>query len=85
MADDAFQLNAFEGGAEFGAPGHISAMNPSRRLLNVPMQGGNLSLLGDARAALPMLAEVYTFPLDLTETVDLTIEASVTGAMPESW
>lgn len=80
VADDAFQLNAFESGASYGAPGHVSATNPARRLQNVPMQGGYLSLLGDLTASLPMLAEVYTFPLDPAQSVELTIEASVTEA-----
>jgi hypothetical protein len=44
------------------------------------MQGGYLTVLGDRTAPLPMLAEVYTFPIDLAEPVDLTIEASVTDA-----
>ena len=80
LADDAFQINAFENGAVFGGEGHVSAANPQRRLANVPMESGYLDLLGDATAPLPMLAEVYTFPLDPAELVDLTIEASVTAA-----
>lgn len=80
VAEDAFQLHAFESGASYGEPGHVSATNPARRLQNVPMQGGYLSLLGDSNAPLPMLAEVYTFPLDPAQPVDLTIEASVTEA-----
>ncbi len=80
VADDAFQLNAFESGASYGAEGHVSATKPGRRLQNVPMQGGYLSLIGDSSAPLPMLAEVYTFPLDPAEPVDLTIEASVNAA-----
>lgn len=79
LADDAFQINAFENGAQFGEEGHVSATNPQRRLPNVPLRGGYLSLLGNNTAAPPMLAEVYTFPLDTAEPVDLTLEASVTA------
>ena len=80
MADDTFQVNAFENGAQFGEAGHVSATNPHRRIASLPMQGGYLSLLGDGAAPLPMLAEVYTFPQAPDETVVLTIEASVTEA-----
>jgi hypothetical protein len=80
VADDAFQINAFENGAVFGGEGHVSSANPHRRLANVPMESGYLDVLGDASAPLPMLAEVYTFPIDPADPVDLTIEASVTAA-----
>jgi len=80
MADDAFQINAFENGAAYGADGHVSAANPQRALPNVPIKGGYLTRLGDNTAVLPMLAEVYTFPMDLDAPVNLTIEASVTAA-----
>jgi hypothetical protein len=80
VADDAFALNAFENGAEFGTVGHVSAANPARRLPNVPVKGGYLTVLGDQTAPLPMMAQVYTFPVDLAEAVDLTIEAEVTEA-----
>lgn len=80
MAEDAFQLNAFENGAGYGEAGHVSASNPQRRLPNVPLRGGYLSLLGDATSVVPMLAEVYTFPMDRAQPVELTLEASVTAA-----
>lgn len=80
MADDAFQINAFENGAGFGTEGHVSAANPQRRLPNVPLRGGYLTTLGDSSVPFPMLAEVYTFPADKTAPVDLTLEAKVTDA-----
>ena len=80
MAEDAFALNAFENGAVYGGEGHIWAENPQRPLPNIPIKGGYLTRLGDSAAALPMLAEVYTYPMDLTAPVDLTVEASVTAA-----
>jgi hypothetical protein len=80
MADDAFQLNAFENGAGFGQTGHVNAEHTQRPMANIPTKGGYLSVLGDRTSPMPMLAEVYTYPSNATETVDLTIEASVTKA-----
>jgi hypothetical protein len=80
MAGDAFQINAFENGAQYGGDGHVSANAPHVRLQNVPPRGGYLTALGDSAAPYPMLAEVYTFPLDQTEPVNLTLEATVTEA-----
>jgi hypothetical protein len=80
MAEDAFQLNAFENGASFGQAGHVFAGNTHRPLPNIPTQGGYLSVLGDRTAPVPMLAEVYTYPMDALTPIDLTIEASVSEA-----
>ena len=67
MADDRFAINAFEGDADYGQPGHITA------------GAGPLHVaLGDSSVDLPMLAEVYTFPAQATPR--LTIEAEVTDA-----
>lgn len=67
MADDRFAINAFEGDADYGQPGHITA------------GAGPLHIsLGDPSVDLPMLAEVYTFPAQATSR--LTIEAAVTDA-----
>lgn len=66
MADDRFALHAFEGGASYGQPGHITAG-----------AGPLLMALGDPSVDLPMLAEVYTFPAQ--STPQLTIEAAVTA------
>jgi hypothetical protein len=79
MADDSFQLHAFENGADYGMPGHVSAADPHRPTAGVPSRGGFLSLLGDASVDLPMLAEVYTFPTG-TPNVRLVIESAVTEA-----
>lgn len=80
MAEDQFQIHAFEGDADYGMPGHISAGNPNRPLPGVPAKGGFLTMLGDAGVSLPMLAEVYTFPSDAGTPVRLVIEAAVTPA-----
>jgi hypothetical protein len=80
MADDSFQINAFENGARFGQAGHVSIANPQRVLANIPTRGGYLTSLGDRTASVPMLAEVYTFPTEDDASVDLTLEATVTTA-----
>jgi hypothetical protein len=67
---DAFQLQAYENGAAFGAPGHVSAERP--------VGEGRVDQLGDATVELPMLAQVYTWPAGSTP-VEVTIEAAVTA------
>jgi len=77
MDQDAFQLHAYEGPAAFGDPGHISAAAPRKG----GASGSFLSLIGDATTERPLLAEVYTYPAEvsaLSGKVGLTIEASVT-------
>lgn len=68
MADDAFQLHV----QETGAAGDVSAANP------VSPRGGLLIALGNPGLALPMLAEVYTWPTD--GGAQPVIEATVTKA-----
>ena len=70
LADDTFQLHAFEKGAGYGQPGDVWSGAP------VSPDGGYLVSLGDPGLDIPMLAEVYTFPTDIP--ADLTIEATVT-------
>ena len=79
LADDTFQLHAFEDGADYGTPGHVSAQNPGQLLPGTPVKGGWLSRLGDPTLDLPMLAEIYTFPKGGTD-VDVVVEATVTEA-----
>ena len=80
MAQDTFEIHAFENGAGRNAPGHVSAANPQRRLSGVPTRGGDLTLLGDDSVALPMLAEVYTWPLDPAMSVEVQVETVVSDA-----
>ena len=78
---DAFQLHAFESGAEFGAPGHVWAEAPSGAEAALGREGGFLSVLGDGSVDWPLMAEVYTFPaegMSGTGAVELVIEAAVT-------
>ena len=78
MDRDTFQLNAFEGGALWGEEGHVSATNPQRLVPGVPPRGGYMTLLGDDTVDLPMLAEVYTYPLNPNLAVDMTVEVVMT-------
>jgi hypothetical protein len=77
MDKDTFQLHAFEDGAIYGGKGHISAANPGNKLAGIPSKSGFMAFLGDDSVALPMLAEVYTYPIDLGVPVELTIEVDV--------
>ncbi len=70
---DAFQLHAFENGAAYADPGHISAAYTGK-----PGETGILSVLGDAKAELPLLAEVYTFAK--SGNAEIVLEAAVTSA-----
>ncbi|MFN3824537.1 MAG: hypothetical protein ACK4GW_07525 [Pseudorhodobacter sp.] len=80
LSNDSFELHAFENGAEPGGAGHVSAANPQRRIAGVPGRGGVLTLLGDDSVALPMLAEVYTWPLDPAINVEVQVETVVSAA-----
>ncbi len=75
---DTFGVNAFEAGAGYNDPGHISAANPGNLPLTGQIGGGYLMILGDTQATPPMLAEVYTYPKDAVMPVEISIEAVVT-------
>lgn len=78
---DAFQLHAYEFGAGFGDTGHVSAAMPRDPGHALRATGGFMNLMGDSRLALPLLAEVYTFPahrVPHSGTVRIEIEAMVT-------
>lgn len=74
QAPDLFQLNAFAGGADYGAPGHIHAGAPQAA-------AGFLTLLGDDTVERPMLAEVLSVPRGALAdgTLRVTVEAPVTA------
>jgi hypothetical protein len=67
----ALRLNAFESGAVWGGGGHVSAAAPRSPQSTA---GGYLMQLGDAAAMPPMLAQVYSAPVALTD-VALELEA----------
>jgi hypothetical protein len=75
--DDAFQLHAFENGAVFGAPGHVSAAATQIPKPGESPAGGYLVLLGDTTVNLPLVAEVYTFPA--TGVPEIVVEAAITA------
>ena len=75
MADDQFGLNAYQGGAAYGTPGHVHAGANGK-----PEDAtGWMMPLGDASVDLPMLAQVYTWPAKPAE-VAIDIEAPVIEA-----
>lgn len=78
MGEEAFQLNAFENGADYGEIGHVSAADPQRPLAGNAQIGGFLSVLGDDQVDRPMLAEVYTYPKDAGAVVKIVVEAAIT-------
>ncbi len=78
LGDDAFQLNAFEGGAGYGERGHVSDADPQVPLAGQPQIGGFMSVLGNDRVELPMLAEVYTYPAEQDAPVRIVLEAAIT-------
>lgn len=80
MDKDTFELQAFEDGAVYGGKGHISAADPGSQLAGIPSKSGFITFLGDESVALPMLAEVYTYPIDPSVPVEMTIEVAVTDA-----
>lgn len=78
QADDAFQVHAFENGATYGQPGHVSAADPHRPAPGLTATSGFLTLLGDTETENPLLAEVYTYPADQTSNPEVVVEAAVT-------
>ena len=72
-----FAVHGFQNGADYGQPGDISPGNPGRP---IAVTGGFLSLLGDAGVANPLMAQIYTYPMDPTAQSQVVVEAAVTGA-----
>lgn len=75
---DAFQIHAFENGADYGAPGHVSAANPHLPVEGIPLAGGFMTVLGNDQVLHPMLAEVYTYP-PRSADVRIVVESAVTA------
>lgn len=71
---EAFGLHGIAEGADFDQPGDIS----SRNLGND--HSGILTVLGDATVQNPLLAEVYTYPVDATIKPQIVLEAAVLPA-----
>jgi hypothetical protein len=79
LGPQSFEVNAFENGADYGQPGHVSAANPHEPAQTMLPLDGFLSILGDSGVDAPMLAEIYTFP-GTPDPVPVLIEAAVTDA-----
>lgn len=73
---EGFHLHAFEQGAGFDQPGHVSAAGPRDRATS---EGGFLTALGDPAVDHPLMAEVYTAPAG-TALDGMLVEAPVTQA-----
>jgi hypothetical protein len=75
--DTGFELHALEFGAGYGDPGHVwSGADP-----RPAGTGGFVLRLGDPATLEPQLAEIYSFPIALSDhagTVSLSVEAEVT-------
>ena len=71
---DGFHVHAFENGADFNMPGHVSALSPRDRATG---EGGFLTVLGDPAVDHPLMAEVYTAPAG-TSVTEMLVEAPVT-------
>ena len=72
------QLHALEGGATYGAPGHVWAETPASPETAIAGEGGFLSVLGSTADG--FAADVYTYPVDLTlegQEPQVSIEAQV--------
>lgn len=75
------QIHALEFGADYGDPGHVWAEAARDWASAMTMRGGFLTRLGDASLSDAFLAEVYTFPAEVTGrdgVVRLSVEAEVT-------
>lgn len=73
-------IHAFEGGAEFGEPGHVWAEAPNSPETSVQAEGGFLIELGNPDLLNPLLSEVYSFPVGRGQNngpVELYLEAEV--------
>lgn len=73
---EGLHLHAFENGAGFDMPGHVSAVAPRDRMTR---EGGFLTPLGDPAVDHPLMAEVYTAPAG-TALGEMIVEAPVTDA-----
>lgn len=82
VGKDRFDLHALEFGAQFGEQGDISATNPGTPTPAAVATEGFMTVLGDSKVTLPMVAQVYSFPTRLSSqdgTVKLVIDADVTA------
>lgn len=81
--DTGLQLHAREFGASYFTEGHVWAASAGDLSRTARGEGGFLTRLGNADAAAPLIAEIYSFPVGtskLSGQIALTVEAEVTEA-----
>jgi len=78
--DLALELHAFEGGAAFGAPGHVWQETPGSLANAVIGTDGFLTVLGDATLTAPRLAQVYSAPRNREADLRLSVDIPITAA-----
>ncbi len=82
QGDAGVNIQAYENGAIFGAPGNVSVASPRDASVAVAGDGGFLVRLGATGAVNPLMAEIYTYPVGVTArdgSVDLNVEAEITS------
>lgn len=78
-----FQLHAFEAGSDYDGAGHVWAGKPRDVASAILGESGFVTVSGDLSATDPLLAEVYTYPVELENSVGsikLSVEAEVIQA-----
>lgn len=82
-AGSGLHIHALEFGARYGEPGHVWAEAPRAPEVALTGRGGFLTRLGTGTGETDRLAEVYTYPLGVSERdglVRLSVEAEITAA-----
>jgi hypothetical protein len=74
------ELHAFEGGAAFGAPGHVWQDSPATPETLAIGAGGFLTRIGDPTVPDPLLAQVYSAPRALDDAPRMSVDIAVTEA-----
>ena len=71
-----FGLHAYHDGADYGDSGHVHALQP----FDPDLDEASLISLGEMRGPEPMLAQVYSLPLEMMDKTQLEVEAQFTEA-----
>lgn len=79
QGQEGVELHAFENGATYGEPGHVSPASPAAPARALDGMGGFLTLLGPANRPGALMAQVYTVPATGI-SVSINVEAEVTPA-----
>ena len=77
QGDRRITLHAFENGAEFGGPGHVSPDAPGSLAAIEGGTGGLLTRLGDAGLPAARRALVYSYPRPLRAGLELSVDVPV--------